>query len=439
MQAGKYEMALEEAKTVVTIAPDNYVAHYTVGFIYDRLNKIDEARAAFLKSIEINPDYAKSHFGLARVYEKEGLYEEARESYKKSAATGAGTREGEIAVINLQRLRKWHLGASVTNSVNSVTARQQSATGTSSSQRLSLSYDIYKRMRRGLNIDSRITNTIYYESQATSLGYEANVTWTDLISGNNTYSLSRGYAYNVFDNMPNYETQRFSLKTNFKPDRIPTGLSLGYDYSDTTSFISKVRDAGSHTVSLSLSQKVLEWDRIGTSYSVVSYQNKDPIGNNFAYRSNNFSLQYEKRLWPGFYINGRYNMKWIAYSNPDSTTFFTRLRRNFSQGGGLDLTYKLSDKGSLALRGDSAWERTNLPSLKEEDLVELSEKLTNPIPRVGGWERVQTITAYADLSYQLSEKVQLFLRIGHGQGITVPEEAGSYRKLEAFLSLSTAL
>ncbi|MDZ4384379.1 MAG: tetratricopeptide repeat protein, partial [Nitrospirota bacterium] len=72
IQAGKYELALDEAKTVVTIAPDNYVAHYTVGFIYDRLNKIDEARAAFLKSLEINPDYAKSHFGLARVYEREG-------------------------------------------------------------------------------------------------------------------------------------------------------------------------------------------------------------------------------------------------------------------------------------------------------------------------------------------------------------------------------
>jgi tetratricopeptide (TPR) repeat protein len=47
------------------------------GLWLDRVGKVDLARQAFLRSLEIKPDRALSHFGLAQIAEREGDLEEA--------------------------------------------------------------------------------------------------------------------------------------------------------------------------------------------------------------------------------------------------------------------------------------------------------------------------------------------------------------------------
>ena len=438
IQQGKYEEALDEAEVIITIAPENYVAHYTIGFVYEKLNMIEEAKTAFLKSIEVNPSYARVHFGLARVYEKEGLYEEAREAYKKTISTGEGTREAEVAAISLERLKKWRLQASMNNTVNDVIpSKGERNTSTASGQGISLSYDLYKTKGEGLNINSIINHNIYYERQVTARGHGVNIKWNDELRKNHTYGVSAGYTYYTFDKKPNYKNYKYSLNTTLSPDAIPASLSLRFDYTDITSFINKLRDTAQYTLSLSVSQNTSKWDSVTGSYSFVSYLNKDPIGNNFAYRSNDLSVGYNRRLWSAFSMGSEYNVRLTNYMNPDSTTLFTEFRRNLFQGISINVSYRLADKGSLSLKCDISQETTNIPSLKGEDLVEIEERLANPIPRVGGWDRSRTIGISGNLNYLLSERVYLSLNAGNTWGATVPEEAGGYRSLSIGISLST--
>lgn len=51
--------------------------HRRIGWLLVRLGKHDEARSAFLKSIQLQPNLASSHLGLANVYMHEARYEEA--------------------------------------------------------------------------------------------------------------------------------------------------------------------------------------------------------------------------------------------------------------------------------------------------------------------------------------------------------------------------
>ena len=438
IQKGKYEEALEEVQAIIIIAPENYIAHYTAGFIYERLDKLEEAKAAFQKAIEVNPEYARSHFGLARVYEREGFYEDARETYKKTISVGEGTREAEMAAISLQRLKKWRIQASMNNNVNNVVSTDgKKNTGTATNYGVSLSYDIHKTRQEGLNLSSVINRNIYYEYQMTAMGYGADIAWSDVFSKDHSYGVSAGYTNYTFDNKPDYKNYRYSVNTDLRPGVIPTSISLRFDYSDNSSFVSKLRDTVQHALSLSVTQNTSEWDSVTGSYSFISYQNKDPVGSNFAYRSNNISLEYTRRLWPAFSAGGGYNLKLINYANPDSTTFFTKFRRNVFHGASLNMSYRMADKARFSLRGDISQETTNIPTLKEEELAELGERLVNPIPRFGGWDKSRAVGMSGYMDYRLSEKVNLSVNAGNTWVTTEPEAAGSYRKLNLSLTLST--
>ncbi len=65
---GKREKAIEIYGRALKLAPDNYVLHYDIGVTYARLNKFDDAKKSFKKSIELAPGYVSPHYLLAEVF-----------------------------------------------------------------------------------------------------------------------------------------------------------------------------------------------------------------------------------------------------------------------------------------------------------------------------------------------------------------------------------
>ncbi len=433
---GKFEQALVEAKEITAIAPENYIAHYTIGYIYDSLKMFDEAISSFQKAIDVSPKYHNAYFGLARVYEQQGFYEEAREAYRLTMSNGEGTKEAAFAAASLKRLRPWYIQAYLSNTVSEVkTSAGQTSSGTNSIHGLTLSYDLYRTKIRGFNLTTAVNNNIYYESQLTGVGYRADLRWNDELSSRHAYTAGGGYSYSVFDNKPSNKVYRYFASATLKPEAIPTYVTMRYDYSDTVNFVYSVGDMIVHNLSFSITQKTSDWDTVSGSYTYAANLNKHPLGNNFAHRSNNLYLNYNKRIIPQVYLASGYNIGFRNYMNADSTTLFTEFRKDVIHTLNLNLSYRLSDKGFLYLKGSNTWESTNIPSLKEEELVEIGERLADPIPRVGGWDRRRTTTVSADMSYRLSEMVYLTGKIGRTWATTDPENVGSYRQYEFNVSL----
>jgi tetratricopeptide (TPR) repeat protein len=79
------EKALDHLNRAVEIHPDFSQAYNNIAAIYLKMNRRDEAEAAFLKSIEIDPDAKAARKNLGFIYLTTGREEEAAASLKKAA------------------------------------------------------------------------------------------------------------------------------------------------------------------------------------------------------------------------------------------------------------------------------------------------------------------------------------------------------------------
>ncbi len=71
---GRIEEALESAKVLVEVKPDNETYRYNYGVILLQTNDFAGAEEQFLKALEINPDYENASYNLGLTYVKWGTY-----------------------------------------------------------------------------------------------------------------------------------------------------------------------------------------------------------------------------------------------------------------------------------------------------------------------------------------------------------------------------
>ncbi len=62
---------------MIDVAPDNYVAHDSLGMLYRQAGRTNEARAHFTAAVRENPDYPEARFNLGCAYLTENRTEEA--------------------------------------------------------------------------------------------------------------------------------------------------------------------------------------------------------------------------------------------------------------------------------------------------------------------------------------------------------------------------
>src|SRR4030066_852336 len=224
------------------------------------------------------------------------------------------------------------------------------------------------------------------------MNYGGGLSWYHKIRDNQSYGINADYTYSTFLYERSYEAFHYSVNTSITPDIFLSSLSLSYSFNMTRSFINRTSDADQHSLSFSLSKILSLRDSVSGSYSFSAYLNQDPMGSNYANRSNSISLSYSRTLMPGLSVGANYGRSFVGYSNVDSTTLFTQFRRNSSETMGVNISYRLSQKVSFSIRASSVKAKTNLPPPSAEERQQLQDILAAPIPNVGGGYRKETGT-----------------------------------------------
>ncbi len=86
----------------VELAPNDPVAHYKLGLIYEFNKNYDEAIQSYKKSIELKSDNAKALNALGRVYMKTGRLEEAKTVLEEAKKADPKLEETKVLLENVR-------------------------------------------------------------------------------------------------------------------------------------------------------------------------------------------------------------------------------------------------------------------------------------------------------------------------------------------------
>ncbi|MCG2725250.1 MAG: tetratricopeptide repeat protein [Elusimicrobia bacterium] len=89
----------------IKLEPEKVDLYVQLGFIYSKLDKIDEAQKAFENAVRLDPKNAKSHFMLGLIYEKKGLKNKAIAAWQSCLDNAVKKKTRKIAIKHLHFLR----------------------------------------------------------------------------------------------------------------------------------------------------------------------------------------------------------------------------------------------------------------------------------------------------------------------------------------------
>ncbi|MCC7201485.1 MAG: tetratricopeptide repeat protein [Nitrospirae bacterium] len=387
MENKDWEGARKEMETVLALYPKNYIAYYYLGVILENLDIKDEARVALKKAIEINPGFTKAYIVLGNLYVREEEYEEARKIFKDLTAVAEGSPDAEVAEERLKQLRDWHGSFSMTHSFNSNIAFRANAESTvQSTYGLGLNYTIFRPKNGSLFAGLSGNQSVYYDTQLEGNGYTLQVNGVQRLQQDRTISGSISSSRSFFEGRLTYVNNELSLVATTEPRYIPTIAALSYKGSRGWSPVNKTSNSEQHNLTLTVSQKLSVRDNLSGSYSFSVYKNLDAIASNYANRTNAISVSYSRPIVAHLGLSLGYSISLVDYSNPDSTTFFQRFRRNVNQSysGGLTLSFTEYVNFSLGYNFSYVLSHTNLAPLTSEEQQKLEDLLASPVPTVGG-------------------------------------------------------
>lgn len=387
MEKKDWEGARREIEGVLALYPGNYIGYYYMGIILENLDIPDEARAALRKAIEINPRFSKSYIALGDLYVREQEYEEARNIYKEVIAVAEGSPDAENAEERLKQLRDLRGSVSMTHSFNSNIAFRAKAQSTvQSNYGLGLTYILFRPKDGSIYTGLSASQSVYYDTQLEGNSYALQMSGVQKFPQDRMLTGSVSSSKSFFEGRLTYESSELSLVASMEPRHIPTTAALSYTGSRGRSPVNKTSDSEQHNLTLSVSQKLSVRDNLSGSYSFSVYKNLDAIASNYANRTNTLSVGYSRPVVTHLGLSLGYSISFVDYSNPDSTTLFTRFRRNVNQSfsGGLNLSFTEYINFSMSYNFAYVISHTNLEPLTSEEQQELEDILASPIPTVGG-------------------------------------------------------
>lgn len=80
LDKGDVQKAVTELQSVVTAAPDNFVAHYNLGRAHSARGEYEQARQQFMEATRLRPDYLPARLEMAKLQASRGDYEAALKS-----------------------------------------------------------------------------------------------------------------------------------------------------------------------------------------------------------------------------------------------------------------------------------------------------------------------------------------------------------------------
>ena len=100
---------IEEFKEVAELMPDDPVVRFGLAGAYLEAGQAESAIIEYEETIRLKPDYSAAHRGLGRALERAGRIAEARAAYVKGleVATGTGDLQTKKEIeVFLRRLEK---------------------------------------------------------------------------------------------------------------------------------------------------------------------------------------------------------------------------------------------------------------------------------------------------------------------------------------------
>ena len=94
-----YNLLKTQYESMLNAGKDNYQVRYSLGLVYSKLGKSDEAIEQYKISIKMNPDFKSSIFNLASVFEAEGDKRQAVEYYRRTLESKEKDREMDLFVL----------------------------------------------------------------------------------------------------------------------------------------------------------------------------------------------------------------------------------------------------------------------------------------------------------------------------------------------------
>jgi tetratricopeptide (TPR) repeat protein len=88
IKSRKYPQAAECLEAAITEEPNNDLAHYLLGYVYNTLNRHQDALLPHKKAIELNPNEADYFYGLGSTYLRLGQCDEALTAFQEATRLG---------------------------------------------------------------------------------------------------------------------------------------------------------------------------------------------------------------------------------------------------------------------------------------------------------------------------------------------------------------
>ena len=85
-QEGDFRLAIDRIDKAIALRPRYAEAHSNVGSALKKLDRFDEAVAAYRKALDLRPDFAEVHFNLGNALKEQGKLDEATAAHRRALA-----------------------------------------------------------------------------------------------------------------------------------------------------------------------------------------------------------------------------------------------------------------------------------------------------------------------------------------------------------------
>ena len=398
---------------IILLQPANAEARFYVGLIYFSQDRIVEAIDAFQRVLQYDPSHIPARLNLAMSYHQLKREEEAIEEFRNALHFSPSGPLSDQIKGQMQDVEKSIRGFSGgisyvlvydTNS-NLNSDNPQPEYRTDLSPRLLYRYKAMSGLRWLLSTEPSYSS--YHKGQFDFLNTRSSAI-ASVSKGRVT--MSAGLSYQVSSglvdaarssNNTTYHGEwagRFKLPVIIDPlgdARVLTNTSLRASYAEFDSLGSSFYSAYNYSAIASINQPIAERTVLSLSYRSSLSENMNVEGTDYAFRGNGVDVRLERGVAAGVSINGGYSLTRMDYLYPDSTTNFTRYRRNQSESVNVGVNYQFHR--SLRLFVNVAWSgnQSNLPVgfiLNAQDVVEGQQS-----PSLGDYSRI-SLTAGIALS-----------------------------------------
>ena len=388
---GDLGLAREKFEKIISEDPGNALAHFYLGLIHASEEDLSKAVDAYEEVIRLIPGHVGARLNLAINFERLHREEDAISQYRKILEAGppvniAETAEQRLVAVE-RRIRGLSTGMSysIAADTNSNLSEENPTEEYRSDLSVNISYQYKMENDMRLRFVTSPTYSTYHVGQFDFLNTSSSISAT-VFPGN--FTLVGGFTNRT--NRGLVSSSRFSdshvlfgegatrlkLPRIFSPlsgDRVMSDFSLNLSYTDFESNSSPFFSAFSYTAGMGINQPFGDRSGINLGYSYTINDNKETLGNDYAYISHGLNIGYERGISPDIVANARYGYSLSNYSNLDSVSQFTQYRKNDRHTISVGGSYRFHDR--IRFFANLSWtiNKSNLPIgfiLNAQDVIE---------------------------------------------------------------------